>query len=368
MKTHDNLYPEIIALPNLYHAYYEAKKGKVLGRRFLTFDKKLHENLWQLHEELLGQSYEPSPYTIFYVRDYKERRIMAPHFRDHVVHHAIYNYLEPIYDSTFIYDSFACRKGKGTHKAFLRVREFLNKYSPEDYFMKCDITKYFYSIDHYKLMELLERRIRDERLLWLFGRVIDSHNEETIPSHIPNPEQEGQRKGIPIGNLTSQLFANIYLNELDQFIKHRLKVRHYVRYVDDFIILAKDKEYLHEICQKLRNFLGNELYLKLEARKTHINKISFGVDFAGYVAFKRHTRVRSRNYRRFMKNLRERIWLYKTGRLPAEKLYASFVSYLGHLGHTNSERLKENVLALYKNTFHDSVVEEPLSKILQNVV
>ena len=127
MKTYSDIYGDIITLPNLYRAYHEARKGKV-DKTFIDFDRNMHENLWKLHEELSDQTYEPSPYTVFYINDYKERRIMAPHFRDHIVHHAIYNYLEQIYDTTFIYDSFACRKGKGTHKGFKRLRAFINKY------------------------------------------------------------------------------------------------------------------------------------------------------------------------------------------------------------------------------------------------
>lgn len=346
MKTYDNLYEEIIALPNLYHAYDEAKKDKI-DSSFRKFNKDLHQNLWKLHEELLGQNYRPSHYTIFYVSDYKKRRIMAPNFKDHIVHHAIYNYLEQLYDSIFIYDSFACRKGKGTHKGFERLKGFINKYNPEGYFMKCDITKYFYSIDHHKLISIIEKKIKDKNLLWLLEKIINSHKEDSLPSHIFNSNYKEQRKGIPIGNLTSQLFANIYLNELDYFIKHKLQVRHYIRYVDDFVILSKDKNYLHDIWQKIHNFLKSQLYLKLEQRKTHINKISFGIDFLGYVTFKRYVRVRNRNYRRFRTQLRERINKYYMDKISFKSLRASFVSYLGHLSHTNSNKIKEEIEKLY---------------------
>ncbi|MBU4342150.1 MAG: RNA-dependent DNA polymerase [Candidatus Altiarchaeota archaeon] len=346
MKTHDSLYEEIIAFPNMYHAYYEAIKGKA-DSTFKEFNNDLHQNLWELHEELLNQSYEPSPYTTFYLTDYKTRRIMAPHFRDHIVHHAIYNYLEQVYNSTFIYDSFACQKGKGTHKGFERVKKFINKYNHKDYFMKCDITKYFYSIDHHRLMSIIEKKIKDKNLLWLLGKILNSHKEDPLPSHIINPNCEEQKKGIPIGNLTSQLFANIYLNELDYFVKHKLRVKHYVRYVDDFIILAKDKDYLHNLWQEIHNFLKNQLHLKLEPRKTHINKISFGVDFLGYVAFKKYVRVRSRNYRRFRIRLKNRIHRYYRDEISLESLNASFVSYFGHLTHTNSNEIMEEIEKLY---------------------
>jgi retron-type reverse transcriptase len=342
MRTYDDLFDEIIALPNLYHAYVDARKGKN-DPLYREFNKNLHENLWKLHEDLRDKAYVPSSYTIFYVNDYKKRKIMAPHFRDHIVHHAIYNYLEQIYDSIFIYDSFACRKGKGTHKSFFRLKKALNKYSTDDYFMKCDITKYFNSIDHHTLMSIIGKKITDKKLLWLMGEIINSHTEESSPSHIFNSHCKEQQKGIPIGNLTSQLFANIYLNELDYFVKHDLRVKHYVRYVDDFIILGKDVKCLHNIWQEIHIFLENQLYLKLEPRKTQINKISFGADFVGYVAFKGCVRVRTKNYQRFRRKLKLRIEKYHQGKITFSSLDASFVSYLGHLSHTNSNRIRENI-------------------------
>lgn len=342
MITYDNLFDEIIALPNLYHAYNDARKGKS-DTIYLEFNKNLHENLWKLHEDLQNNAYVPSPYTIFYVNDYKKRKIMAPHFRDHILHHAIYNYLEQIYDSTFIYDSFACRKNKGTHKSFFRLKKALNKYNQNDYFMKCDITKYFSSIDHYSLMAIIEKKITDKKLLWLLGEIINSHTEESLPSHTHNPYYEVQRKGIPIGNLTSQLFANIYLNELDYFVKHKLRVKHYIRYVDDFMILNKDAQYLHKVWQEIHVFLKNQLYLKLEPRKTQINKISFGADFVGYVGFKNCVRVRTKNYQMFKRKLKVKVARYHRGEVPFESLDASFISYRGHLSHTNSNKIKENL-------------------------
>ncbi len=349
MKTYNNVYNEVIALPNLYHAYREAKKGKK-DIIFKKFTKNLHTNMWQLHKELLAQKYSMKPYTIFYVNDYKERKIMAPNFRDHIVHHAINNYLEQIYDSNFVYDSFACRKGKGTHKGFARLKHFVNVHSQNDYFMKCDISKYFYSIDQHKIMEILKRKIKDPKLLWLIEKILTSHNESEMPAHIANSHFSEQKKGLPIGNLTSQLFANIYLNELDQYAKHKLQVKHYIRYVDDFVIINPSKNELYRKWQNIRDFLEHELFLKLEQRKTQTNKISFGIDFIGYVAFKKFIRIRTRNYRRFVIRLKKRIYSYHLGRIPLEKLNATYISYCGHLLHTNSEKIKEKTEGLYKKS------------------
>jgi retron-type reverse transcriptase len=342
MKTFEKLYSEIISLPNLYRAFEKAKKGKK-KQRTIAFEKNLHENLWKLHCELLNKTYNLLPYFTFYVTDYKKRKIMCPNFRDQVIQHAIFNYLEQIYEKVFIYDSYACRKDKGTHKACLRLKKFICKYSSEDYFMKCDITKYFYSIDHQELKLLIRKKIKDENVLWLIDKIIDSHSEESLPSHINNPLQIQQEKGIPIGNLMSQLFANIYLNELDYFIKHEIRIKHYIRYVDDFVILGKTHKEMRENLSKIQKFLSECLFLKLEEKKVQINKISFGVDFAGYVCFKRFVRVRTRNYRRFMKKFKVKVSDYYFGELTFEKICASFISYMGHLSHTNSQRIKEKL-------------------------
>jgi len=342
MKTFDNIYSEIISLPNLYRAFQKAKLGKK-KQRTIEFEKDLDKNLWSLHEELLNKTYKVLPYFEFYVTDYKTRKIMCPNFRDQVVQHALFNYLEQIYEKTFIYDSYACRNNKGTHKACSRLKQFINKYSKEDYFIKCDITKYFYSIDHNKLKDIIRRKITDENTLWLIDKIIDSHKEELMSYHIINNFKEVQEKGIPIGNLMSQLFANIYLNELDYFIKHNLRIKHYIRYVDDFIILGKNYFELKDNLEKIREFLSSNLLLRLENRKIQINKIEFGVDFVGYVCFNNLIRVRTKNYRRFIFKIKEKEYNYHLGNIPFDKIIASFVSYSGHLSHTNSKRIKEKI-------------------------
>jgi len=355
MKTYDNLYYEIISLPNIYRAYEKAIKGKKGKFKVLDFEENLHENLLDIHKELLDFSYEVSEYSEFYVNDYKTRKVLAPKLRDSVIQHAIYNYLEEIYDETFIFDSFSCRKGKGTHKGFRRLRSFLHKHKNQDYFIKFDVSKYFYSIDQYKLIEIIGKKIKDSDLMTLLEKIIYSHKEERIPAHIENFNFEEQRKGIPIGNLLSQLFANIYLNELDYFVKHNLKIEHYVRYVDDFVIIEKEKGNLGILCNILKYFLRECLFLKLENKKIQINKISFGIDFVGFVIFKRFIRVRTRNYRRFIKKLNVRLRLYHSKKLNILKLNASFESYLGHLSHSNSEKLKLRIIQIRVMTFVKAV-------------
>jgi len=343
MKTYHDLYDEIISLPNLYRAYFEAKKGKK-NKDFREFDKNLTDNLAILHEDLVSLNYIPSEYNVFYVQDYKTRKILAPAFRDHIVHHAIYFYLNEIYEKHFIFDSCACRKEKGTHFGLKRLKSFVNKHNVEDYFAKCDISKYFYSIDHFVLKRIFSKRIKDEKLLWILGKIIDSHFEYTISAHIKNPDSFVQKKGIPIGNLLSQLFANVYLNELDNFVKEDLGVKHYVRYVDDFVILDSEKNRLKDIILKIKRFLRDKLFLTLKDSKVQINKIKFGVDFIGYVVFKKFIRVRSRNYRRFKKRMSLKVNNFERGFVSYDELKDSYSSYFAHLDYTNSEVIKYKIV------------------------
>ncbi len=336
MKTYGNLYDDIISLPNLYRAFIQAKAGKK-DKTYLEYSKNLHENMWKLHEDLLFMRYNPSAYTTFYVNDYKRRKITAPDFRDHIVHHAIHNLVEQIYDASFIYDSYACRKGKGTHKAFFRLKKFMNRFSSDAYFIKCDITKYFYSVNHIVLKQILRGKITDEKLIWLFSKIIDSYHEDNLTM-----------QGIPIGNLTSQLFANVYLNELDNYVKKGLLFRNYIRYVDDFVILSNNKQELQSAFYKIKKYLSDDLSLTLKKKKCQLNKLSFGVDFLGYVAFKRYSRVRTRNYRRFKSRISRKIRSVKCRHIDISSVNSSFASYLGHLRHTDSARIKEKILGMQK--------------------
>jgi len=347
MKQFDNFFDDVISLPNLYYAFAKAAKDKSRNKGYMDFCENLHENLLQLHLELLNGTYLPGKYEIFYLEDYKRRKIAAPKFRDQVVQHAIFNFLEQIYEPFFIYDSFACRKDKGTHKAFYRVKQFIRKHEDNDYFMKCDISKYFYSIDHYRLKSIIRIKIKDDRILNLADKFIDSYSEEKIAAQIENPEVEIQKKGIPIGSLLSQLFANVYLNELDFYIKHELRIKHYARYVDDFVIVGGGKEMLMANLREIKIYLSERLLLKLEDRKVQLNVISFGIDFVGYVGFKKYSRVRTRNYRRFKQRFKIKINEFMTKKVSLYSLKCIFASYRGHVGHTNSKGLNERAERIY---------------------
>lgn len=275
---------------NVQKAYNKARKCKRHRKDVLIFTKDKEENLDKVREDILNLAYEPSEYHYFKVYEPKERQIMALPFYDRVVQHAINNVLEPIFDKRFISQSYACRKGKGMHAASDTLKEWLyewNKYHPDQplYAIKADIHHYFQSIDHAVLKTEIRKVIKDAGVLALLDRIID-HNGN-MPDGV----------GIPVGNLTSQLFANIYLDALDQFIKHELGVEAYIRYMDDFVILSPDKEQLRSWLARIEQFLREELKLEFNP-KTTILAAKNGIDFVGYKHRATHRKVRKDSIKR----------------------------------------------------------------------
>ncbi len=228
-----NIFEKIVSLENLFLAWKEFKKGKTSSQDVQEFGLYLEDNIFQLHEELKSHRYTHGTYTPFFVTDPKLRHIHKASIRDRLLHHAVFRILYPIFDRNFIYDSYSCRVGKGTHRAVNRLERFIAKLSHNNnrlvYALKCDIRKFFDSINQDILTKLIDKKIEDKDTRWLIGQILGSF------SKTPG-------RGLPLGNVTSQLFANIYLNELDQFVKHNLKVKYYLRYCDDFIILQDDKK------------------------------------------------------------------------------------------------------------------------------
>ncbi len=232
-----NLYPKVYAMKNLILAWKEARKGKTKKKYLIEFERDLANNLKLLHYELKHQYYKPKPLITFILRDPKTRKISKSDFRDRIIHHALVRIIEPIFDKRFIYDSCANRKGKGSLFALKRFelfkRKVTNNLKKEAYCFKADIKHYFQGIDHEILLNIIRRKIKDEKVIWLIERILDNNVSDNPPG-----------KGMPLGNLTSQFFANVYLDELDWFVKHKLKAKHYIRYVDDFVLLNSDREQL----------------------------------------------------------------------------------------------------------------------------
>ena len=234
MKTYKNLYEKIISIDNLIRAYRKARKGKTKKNYVIEFEKDTIGNLFKIHNELKTQKYQPKPLKTFILRDPKTRKISKSDFRDRIVHHALIRIIETIFDKTFIYTNCANRKNKGTLFTIKRFEEFHRKITKnltsKAFCLKADIKHYFQEINHNILISIIEKKIRDKKVIWLIKQILSNYTSNI--------------KGMPLGNLTSQFFANLYLNELDQFVKHKLKIRYYVRYVDDFILLDSSKQIL----------------------------------------------------------------------------------------------------------------------------
>lgn len=281
---------------------------------------------------------------------------MSLPFKDRIVQWAIYRQLFPLYEKAFIFDSYACRKGKGTHKAADRLQYWLRQTErkPERYYyLKMDISKYFYRVDHDILLKILARRIKDQRLLNLLEKIIncESMNFGLPPGKEPDEVEVSDRlgnKGMPIGNLTSQMFANIYLNEVDQYAKHELGLHYYIRYMDDIIILHHDKKYLAEVKELLRTFLADELRLDLN-NKTAIRPCSMGVDFVGFRIWATHRRLKKKTAVKIKRNLKRQIAKVKAGEERKDRLDRSVASYRGILSHCDSYGLRQSLNELFKD-------------------
>ena len=292
-----------------------------------------------MRQDLKNKIYKHFNYTAFNVCDPKLRRIHKACARDRVLHHAIFRILYPIFDRNFIFDSYSCRVNKGTHGAVKRLEIFARKISKNNsvniFALKCDIKKFFDSIDQNILMKLIQNKIADENALWLIGEVIKSF-------------EKTKDKGLPLGNVTSQLFANIYLNELDQFIKHKLRAKYYLRYCDDFIILADNKEYLGQLAGKIENFLLGKLKLELHPDKIIIRKFRQGIDFLGYVVLPAHRVLRTKTKKRILRKIRIKAANLHNKLILEQNLEQSRQSYFGVLKHCKGFKIKNRIDKLLK--------------------
>jgi len=320
-------------------AWDEFKRGKRSKFDVLAFEKRLEQNIFALHRELLSKAYKHGAYSNFYIYDPKLRHIHKATVRDRVLHHAIFKVLNPIFEPTFISHSFSCRVGKGTHKGVEVLDTMLRKVSKNHcrtaYALKCDVRKFFDSVDHTILIQLLRRKIKDADVLWLM--------EEIVESFVGESSNLFARKGLPIGNLTSQLFANVYMNEFDQFMKKELKIENYVRYTDDFVIVSEDESFLKKLIPKIQDFLHDHLHLELHPNKVTIGKYNRGVDFLGYVSFPYYRAPRKRTARRMIRKLDEKIEMSRQGQITEESLKQTLQSYLGVLSHATARRLSRDL-------------------------
>jgi len=317
-------YEDIISVENLLAAWRDFLKGKRKRKDVQEFQYQLLDNILHLHTDLRNKTYRHGGYEAFNIADPKPRNIHKATVRDRLLHHAIYRILYPFFDRTFIADSYSCRKSKGTHKALARFRSFGYKVSKNHtrtaWVLKCDIRKFFASIDHAVLLSILERYISDKHIRSLLENIVGSF------------ESTGVGKGLPLGNLTSQLLVNIYMNEFDQFVKHQLKAKCYIRYADDFVFLSEDKQSLEMLLSRVEEFLREQLKLELHPDKVFIKTLASGVDFLGWVHFPDHRVLRTATKKRMFRNIK-----------AVDGKEETVQSYLRMLQHGNAHKLQHEI-------------------------
>jgi len=348
MKRFKNLYKQIYDFETLLFSYNKSKYGRRYSGEVLTYTANLEENLIDTQNHLIYKTYEIGKYRQFFVHDPKKRLIMALPFRDRVVQWAVYHILNPIFSKGYITDSYGCIEGRGSQQAVARLKYWLRKPSngKKMYFLKLDISKYFFRVDHRILLGIMARKIDDPDTMWLLNKIINS--EDTgfgLPSGFSAHETEERLfdKGMPIGNLTSQMFANVYLNELDQYCKRELKIRHYIRYMDDIVILSDSKERLHKYEELISVYLDEKLRLNLN-HKTCIRPVTLGIDFLGYKVWSTHVKLRKSSARKMKRRMKHIQKQYANDEIDFDNANATMQSYFGLLKHCNSLRLKNKIL------------------------
>jgi len=336
MKKFNNNYNNIISIENLLLAWQEFLKGKRNKKDVEEFQLRLMDNIFDLYNDLKNKKYKHGSYKAFKINDPKSRDIHKAEVRDRLLHHAIYRILYPYFNKKFIYDLYSCRLEKGTHKAINRFRDFYRIVSKNNtktcWILKCDIRKFFSSINHKILKNILNKYIKDENILGLLNQIINSfktNNNNIFSSKYTIADNDG--KGLPLGNLTSQLLVNIYMNEFDQFVKRELKVKYYIRYADDFVIFSQVKENLEKTLKQMKEFLLNNLKLNMHSDKVYIKTISSGVDFLGWVNFPKYRVLRTSTKRRMFRNINK------------NSKKEIIISYLGMLSHGNGYKLSKKI-------------------------
>ena len=359
-----NAAAKIFSYKNLLECYYDCRKRKRYTINALKFELNFETELLKLQKELVSHAYKPGQSICFVVTKPKPREIFAADFRDRIVHHVLVGYLQPIFEAKFINQSYACRKGKGAHRTISDLERYIRKatkgVTKEAWYLQADIQSFFVSLNKHILFDLVKKQVKNPEILWL-ARTIIFHDPtrhyyrkgqislfDLIPDH-KSLFKVATDQGLPIGNLTSQFFANVYLNELDQFVKHTLKARYYLRYVDDFVLLSEDKDQLIRWRDEIGSFLEDRLKLKLHPRKQILQTVDKGIDFVGFVVKPSHILIR----RRAVRSLKEKLW--KLNRNPAviaeeemKRTLSVVNSYYGQFKHGKTFGLRSG---LWRNDF-----------------
>jgi len=328
------MFEKIASIENLYEATRNAVRSKRDREDIAEFLLNLESNIENLNQDLCSHNYKHGKYKLFHIIDPKPRIISKASIRDRVVHHAVHDVIYPMIDNSFIYDSYSCRIGKGTHRAIKRAQKWSRTYK---YAVHLDIVQYFNSIDRSVLKTLLTKCIKDEDVLWLLNEIIDSSSQ--IDKY--------RECGLPLGNLTSQFFANIYLNELDQFVKHSLSIKPYIRYMDDILLLGDDKKVLLKIAFSIKDFVKENLALDFHEKGFQPFPVKRGIAFLGFRIYPFYRKVLPKGINRFRNRLKKLKRDYENGSIPAEKVTQSIQSSIAFLDFGNTEKVKKELLRDY---------------------
>jgi retron-type reverse transcriptase len=332
--TANNLWEKLVDFENVYRAYHDAAKGKRYHNEILNFRNNFEDNLLTIIQDLNEGTYKTLSLRQFYIREPKLRLISAPSFRDRIVHHSLVQIIEPLFERRFIDETFACRRGRGTHAGVRHVfhcAQLAKRKWGRYYVLKCDVTKFFPNINHDVLKQIIRRTIRDRRILLLIDTIIDSYSTEGMDG-----------VGIPIGTLTSQLMANVTLDPLDHHIKE-MGVKYYARYMDDFVILHWDKNFLRGAWENIEQFLNEKLALKLNP-KTHIFPGKHGIDYCGYRIWPTHIKPRKSTIKRAKKRLKKFSKVYQENPHILEHAKMSIMSFFGYIKHCSGYKTTLSVL------------------------
>jgi hypothetical protein len=351
-RRYVDLYSNVYSLLNLWQGFKKASAGRRGCPAEADFEYHLEPELIALRDELCSESYRPRGYCNFTVHEPKQRKISAAPFRDRVVHHALMNIIGPLLERQFIFDSYANQVGKGTHRALDRCTYFMRRHA---YVLPCDVTQFFPSIDHNVLRKILARTIGDERVMSLIDKILASgegiltNEYDMVYFSGDNLFASNRPRGLPIGNLTSQFWANVYLNELDQFVKRVLKVRAYVRYVDDFILFSDDKEQLWEWKAAMVEFLSH-LRLTIHDLPAQPHLCARGVTFLGFIVFPDHRRLKPAKGYAFQRRLYGMSNAWRRGELSSEELSIRAFAWAEHISHGDTWNLKQAVFQYARKT------------------
>jgi len=348
VKTYKNLYEQVYDYDNLYHAYLEARKSKRFRDEVLEYSANLEENLINLQNHLIYQSYRVGNYKRVIIRIPKKRIIMVLPFNDRVLQWAIYRVVNPLFTRSYISDSYGCIVNRGDLKCVRRIQYWLKLLEHEKkpaYILSMDIRKYFFRIPHDIMLKTLRKKIADERLMWLFETIVKSKTTAFgLSTDVDDVEMTEMLwdVGMPVGSLNSQMIANIVLNELDQYVKHIMKVPYYLRYMDNFIIISDDKAELHRQKEIIQRFLHNEL--RLDFSYAEVSRARDGIEFAGYRVWADKLHIRKSTALRMKRNTRHVMKLYSENKITLESAVATFRSYMGMISHCDNQSLMKKML------------------------